>query len=203
MWVISCVFNWPLCICHIVCKGLVTFGTCKWLPTLCEPIHESSFVILFYGLASVSLPMKRFETDFHFFGTYSILLILHWDLCHSFNIALWTYLTGLPPCVNPFMNLHSLSPLFKGFNSLKLLMKRFGVDYRLFWDLFHPIDFTLGPIPQFHDLIVDLFHRPNNCLWHVAQYFSWLSLMTCHIWNKQKGYLQCGSFHASWRLNNV
>ena len=58
------------------------------------------------------------------FGTYSTLLILHWDLCHSFNIALWTYLTGLPPCVNPFMNLHSLSTLFKGFNSLKLLMKR-------------------------------------------------------------------------------
>ena len=122
------------------------------------------FFILFYGLASVSLPMKRFETDLHFFGTYSIQLILHWDLCHSFNIALWTYLTGLPPCVNPFMNLHSLSTLFKGLKSLKLLMKRFWVDYHLFWDLFHTINFTLGTIPQFHYLIGDLFHRPNNYL---------------------------------------
>ena len=118
------------------------------------------------------------------FGTYSIMLILRWDLFHSFNIALWTYLTELPPCVNPFINLHSLFNLFKSLTSLKLLMKRFGVDYHLFWDLFRIINFTLGPIPQFHYFIVNLFHSPNNNLWPVAQFF-W---MTCQIWKKQKGY---------------
>ena len=78
----------------IVCKGLVTFGTGKWLPTLCEPFHKSYFVTLFDGLASESLPMKRFVVD-----------------CH------------------------------------------------LFWDLFHIVNITLGPIPQFQYSIVDIFDR--------------------------------------------
>ena len=102
-----------------------------------------------------------------------------WDLFHTVNITLgpmpqFQYcivdiFDRASPCVNPFMNLHSLSTLFKGLKSLKLLMKRFWVDYHLFWDLFHTILFTLGPIPQFQYFIVDLFHSPYNYLWPVAQ----------------------------------
>ena len=133
--------------CHIVCKGLVTFGTGKWLPTLCEPFHKSYFVTLFDGLASKSLPMKRFGVDCYLF----------WDLFHTVDITLgpipqFQYsivdiFDRVSPCVNPFMNLYSLFTLFKGLTSLKLPKKRFGVDYHLFWDLFHTMNVTLGPIP--------------------------------------------------------
>ena len=139
-----------------------------------NPVWTHSWIFICYPFlrpCKCKFAHEKIWNWFSFFGTYSMLSILHWDLCHSFNIALWTYLTGLPLCEQPFMNLHSLSTLFKGLTSLKLLMKRFGVDYHLFWDLFCIINFTLGPIPQFHYFIVNLFHSPNNNLWPAAQFF--------------------------------
>ena len=104
-------------------------------------------------------------------------------------------MTGLPPCVNPCTNLHSLFNLFKGLTSLKLLMKRFGVDYHLFWDLFNTINFKLGPIPQIHYYIVDLFQSPYNYLRPVAQFDSFLNDLS---------YLEpANSFSNMWILSCV
>ena len=67
---------------------------------------------------------------------------------------------GLPH-VNPLMNLHIVT-LFEGLTSVSLLMKKCGVDFHLFWDLFHTINIILGPIPQFQYFIVDLLHSLKN-----------------------------------------
>ena len=94
--------KWPLfCMSHvmilhitIVCKGLVTFGTGKWLP----PVWTLSWIFVLSPFSKALQQIcswKVFGLIIICFGTYSILFILHWDLFHSFNISLCTCFTVL------------------------------------------------------------------------------------------------------------
>ena len=69
---------------------------------------------------------------------------------------------------------------------------QFWVDYYLFWDLFHTIHITLGPIPQFQYFIVDQLH---NHWQPVAQFDFFLNYLS----NLE----QANSFSNVWILSCI